>query len=169
MKTKVIINRNAVKFAALLFILFLFTLVSCNKDDENDNPNPLKSETWETEVTFNITEPAVYSFLATGDVNLIENGGNVTITGSFTIGDLTYEDLEFQGEINGDMFTLITTNYQVQYEFNGTTYTEDVTLVVPPFLFTDQSASGSGDIEIVTNPGSSVESGTISIAANKKN
>jgi len=163
------IHWKAAGLAASFFILLILTLISCKKDEDNDNPEPPPGEAWEMEVTFNITEPATYSFNANCDIDVAQSGNNVTISGTYTIGDLSYDDLVFEGVLNGDQFTLSTNAYQVQYEFDGTTYTEDISMVVPPFTFAGGTASGGGDIDIVTNPGNSVESGTFSFTANKKN
>ncbi|HPE34849.1 MAG TPA: hypothetical protein PLI65_08640 [Bacteroidales bacterium] len=158
------INPFIINYATVLLLLLSF--YSCNKDEEN-NPST-QEEHYDVELVFNITVPETYTFNATGDIMLKIEGNEATVNGTFDIGQLSYDDLEFKGSLNGDQFTLTTTYYQVQYQFDGVTYTEDITLAVPAFSISGEMITGGGDIEVIKNPGNTTESGTFTFSATKK-
>ncbi|MBN2384642.1 hypothetical protein JXQ70_17345 [bacterium] len=47
------------------------------------------------------------------------------------------------------------------------TYTEDINLDLPPFTVSEDEASGTGGIVIITNPGPTTESGSFSFTATR--
>jgi len=148
-----------------LSMLFMLLLWSC-KTNEDD---PAQTEEWDMEINVNLTEPPPPSpFDITGVAEVEIDDEQVTFTGTYDVGNLTYENVVFHGTVNGNQLTLTTTEYQVTYEFQGTTYTEDISWVLPAFPVSANSATGSGTIVAVKTPGNITESGTFSFTATKK-
>jgi len=154
-----------------LFVFFLIisiNLSSCKKNSDKATNSDVIEQEWDLLLTFNIVDPAVYTFFGTGDIDIMIDGDDVTISGTFTIGNLSYDDLVFEGKLNGDQFTLLTDSYQVQFEFDGVLYTETITITVPNFTFGENNVTGGGDIHILKNPGAETESGTFTFVATEK-
>ena len=162
------IHKTLPKTILLFSLITLMGLSSCKKDSNNVTDPTIIEEKWEILITFYITDPDVYSFTETGDLDVVIEGKNVTITGVYTIGNLTYEDIVFYGTVEDDQFTLDTNTYQVQFEFDGITYTEVLTFTISEYTQTETGATGSGDIHVVKTPGNTTESGTFTFVATKK-
>jgi len=150
----------------LLTSLLLLLFSSCKKDndDNSDNSNSTQTQQWKMEIDVNITEPDPSPFKITGDVDIEINGSNITFTGTYAVGGLTYENVVFYGTLNGNEVTMTTKEYQVSFESQGTTYTEDISWVMAPFAVSNDSASGNGTIVALKNPGATTESGTFTFS-----
>ena len=158
-------------FLKVIFLFSLITLIglsSCKKDSNKVTDPSIIEEKWEILITFFITDPGVYSFTETGDLDVVIEGEDVTITGVYTIGNLTFEDIVFYGTVKNDQFTLNTNTYQVQFDFDGITYTEVLTFTISEYTQTESGATANGDIHVVKTPGNTTESGTFTFVATKK-
>ena len=76
------------------------------------------------------------------------------------MGSLTFEDVVFYGTLSGNKVTMTTKEYQVNFESQGTTYTEHISWVMEPFTVSNDNASNNGTIVAVKTPGNTTESGT---------
>ena len=126
-------------------------------------PAVVRDETWDMEFTVDLAQPGAYSFGGFGDLLFHIDGDRVRVTGDATIGDGTYEELEFAGVLDGDRFTLLTTEFTVEAVYGDDAGTEDVTLELPPFALTGDTVQATGSIVIVTRPWAPTRSGTFTI------
>lgn len=145
----------------LVFMLLIFCISSCSSSGNGDSA---ESQDYTVQITYNVNDPEVYTYSGAGAATLQVEGNQVTITGTITVGQLSFS-AEFEGDLDGDQFTLITTNFQVQYDFEGVTYTEDITISFPAFTIAGGIITATGDFIAITNPGATTESGTVTIVA----
>jgi hypothetical protein len=148
----------------VLLILMLFPLSFCSKKGNDDSSETIY---YDVHITYNATYPEVSTYYGNGDATLHDYGDHATISGTISVGQLSF-DAEFEGDLNGDQFVLVTTNFQVQYELNGVTYTEDITINFAAFTIWGDTVTATGDYTAVTNPGATTESGTVTFVATKK-
>lgn len=145
--------------------------VGCNKSSNNNddnNENSVQTQVWDMLIHINFTYPDTSPFDITGIVDVKLDGNNVTLTGDYTIGALTYEDIVFTGTKSGNKVTMTTTDCEVTFESQGTTYTENISWIMDPFTANLDNASGGGDITALRNPGAVTESGTFTFTAELK-
>jgi hypothetical protein len=145
-------------------LLLLFSTCKKDSDDNSDNGGSTQTQEWQMEINVDITDPDPSPFDITGNVNIGINGSNITFTGTYTVGNLTFENVVFYGTLSGNKVTMTTNEYQVSFESQGTTYTENISWVMGPFTVSNDSASGNGTIAAVQNPGSNTESGTFTFS-----
>lgn len=145
----------------VLLILLVTVANSCKKDENNNNDNNnTQTQQWEIEIAVNITDPEPSPFTISGDVDITIDGDQVTFTGDYTIGNLSFENVIFEGMLTGTQVSMTTSEYQVTFESNGTTYTEDISWSLAPFNVLGNTATGAGTITATKNPGNTTESGT---------
>lgn len=148
----------------LIFIaILLITLASCKQSD-----NDSETEQWEVTINIDITEPDPSPFTAYGDVEVTISGTHYTMKGTFTIGNQTHENIILEGTYDGMNATMTTDQIEVQFEFDGTTYTENISWEMESFEITPPNASGHGNIQAIKTPGNIVETGTYTFTAIKK-
>ncbi len=139
------------------------SLTCCSKKSGNDSTD---SNFYMVDVTYNATSPDIYTYYGTGEATFYNYGDHGRIEGSVTVGGATF-DAEFEGTISGNTFTVTTTTFQVEYEFNGVTYTETITIDFNAFSILGDEVTATGDYVAVTNPGNTTESGTVTFVATK--
>ena len=161
-------NRNLKFVFVLTIVALVFTACKNNDEDEENNPAP-QTQQWEMTINVNITDPDPSPFTITGDVDVTVDGENVTFKGDFINGNLTFEDIVFNGKLNGNVVTMTTSNVSVNYDFQGTTYTENITWTMDPFAVNVDNANGGGDLQAHKTPGDITESGTFTFTAQLKN
>ena len=133
----------------LLLILMFISFTFCSRKGNDDSS---ETKYYEVQITYNATYPNVCTYYGNGDATLYDYGDHATISGTIAVGQRSFE-AEFQGVLNGDRFTVTTTSFQVQYEFNGVTYTEDITIDFSAFSISGGTVTATGDYTAVTNPG----------------
>ncbi len=126
-------------------------------------PATVRDESWNLEFTIELAVPDTYSFGGFGNLLLHIDGDKVRATGVITIGDSTYSEFVFDGVLDGGLFTLLTTEFPVEPGYGDDVGTEGVTLVLPPFAFTGDTARATGGLVIVTKPWAPTKSGTFTI------
>ena len=147
-----------------IFILLLSFLTFCS-NGENGNDDAV-TKYYNVDITYNATFPEVSTYTGEGDATLQDYGDHATIESTITVGGKTF-NADFEGVITGDQFSLNTTTFQVRYEFDGVTYTEDITIDFDDFSVAGENLTITGEYEAVTNPGNTTESGTVTIVATK--
>ena len=148
-------------------VIFAILSLGCNQD-KNDDPETQTSK-WDMVINVNLTEPPPPSpFDITGVVDVKIEGKQITFTGDFQVGSLIYEDIVFEGILNGNEVTITTALIEVTFESQGTTYSEAITWVLPPFTVNGNAATANGTIEAVKTPGLLTESGTFTFTVNKQ-
>lgn len=157
MEKKPYFFRLIVIMAALLLV---FSCKQKNSDADEDMYDIL--------IHINFTDPEPSAFDITGEVNAKTVGSDVTFTGTYHIGQLTYTNIVFHGTLDGNKVTMNTDSCQVQYTFNDTVVTEDITWNLPPFTVSFGSGAGGGDIVVVKHPMETTESGTFSFTVTRK-
>lgn len=150
---------------SIIFISLFINLSSCKK---NSTESDVITEEWEVVITFVIDDGYNSTFQEFGDLVVEIDGEDVTITGTYTIGNLVYEDIVFYGKLGNDEFTLLTNTYTVQFVVDNVTYTEQLTFDVEEFNYDSESATASGNITIFITPGNDTQTGTFTLIANKK-
>jgi hypothetical protein len=150
------------KIFLILFALIL-TFSACKDDDE---PN-VETQNWEFEAIFNITDPDIYSFTAEGTAVIESDGSTYKILASYTIGQQTFEDITLTGNVVNGEIVIANEVLVIEFEANGVSYTETITFSLPNINTSGTTASGSGPVKIETEPGSTVEEGTLEFEAIK--
>ena len=98
----------------LIFSLLIsINLTSCKKDSEKVTESDIEEGEADVAISFDIGNN---SFDQTGDLKIVRDGEDITITGTYYNGNLVFEDVVFYGKLIDGVFTLTTTNYQVQFE-----------------------------------------------------
>ena len=128
---------------------------------------PVRDEAWDMEFTVQLTEPDTYSFGGFGDLLLHFDGEQVHVTGNATIGDGAYDDLVFDGALDGRQFTLLTTKFTVVPAYGDDVGTEEVTLELPPFTLAGDMVEATGSLVVVTKPWAPTKMGTFTIILSK--
>lgn len=128
---------------------------------------PVRDETWDMEFTIELAEPDAYSFGGFGNLLFHIDGEQVHVTGNVTIGDGTYNDLVFDGLLDGDQFTLLTTKFSVVPAYGDDVGTEEVTVELPPFTFTGDTTQATGNLLVITKPWAPTKTGTFTIILSK--
>lgn len=149
---------------AFLSIVLFINLSSCKK---NSTKSDVITEQWEVVITFVLNDTYNSTFQEFGDLEVEIDGEDVTITGTYTIGNLVYEDIVFYGKLEDDEFTLFTNTYTVQFVVDNITYTEQLTFKIEEFNYDDESATANGNITIFITPGDDTQTGTFTLVANK--
>lgn len=144
----------------------LFT--SCKNNDNKDDDNNTNGSAWDIVININITEPAPSPFFIEGVVDVDISGDQVIFTGDCVNGGLTFENVKFTGLLNGNEVTMTTDEYEVQYVFQDTTYTENLSWEMDPFEVNGNTATGSGNITAVKTPGDITETGTFTFFVEKR-
>jgi len=153
-----------VLFLVLFSVIGILTLPCCSGC--NGGSGTADSNEYTVEITYNATYPEVSTYYGHGEATLYDYGDHATISGTITVGGSSF-DADFEGNIEGNNFIPITTNFQVQYEFNGVTYTEDITIDFDAFNVSGEEVTATGDYTAVTNPDNTTESGTVTFVATK--
>jgi len=148
-----------------IIIISLFFILSCKKDNSDDNTQEGQGQLWEMEINVDITDPDPSPFKITGDVDILIDGNEVTFTGSYVVGNLTFKNIVFTGVLNGNKVDMTTNEYQVGFDSQGIHYTEVITWDMATFTVSLDSASGNGIISAVKTPGNTIESGTFTFSA----
>lgn len=158
------------KKSPFLFILLVLSIVllSCKNNNNNDDDNSTNGGTWDIVINVNITEPAPSPFSIEGVVDVEVSGDQITFTGDYVNGGLTFDNVTFTGLLNGNEVTMTTEQYEVQYVFQDTTYTENLSWEMGPFVVNGNTASGGGSISAVRTPGNTTESGTFTFTVEKR-
>jgi len=146
----------------LLAVILAFS--TCKKDD--DEPT-IETQEWEFEATFNITDPDIYSFTANGTAIIESDGSTYKIVASYTVGQMTFEDIEITGDIVDGKADVTNKVVVIEFEIGGVSYTETVTFSLSIIDTSGDNASGSGPLTIVMEPGNTVEEGTLEFEATK--
>lgn len=128
---------------------------------------PVRDENWNLEFTVDLVEPDAYSFGGFGDLLFHIDGEQLHVTGSVSIGDGACDGLTFEGMLDGDEFTLLTTEFTVEPAYGDDVGTESVTLELPPFAFKGGAAQATGDLVVVTRPWAPTKTGTFTILLSK--
>ena len=147
-------------FFPLLALIIAFS--GCNKDDDEPETN---IQEYAFEVTFNITDPDIYSFVAEGDAMIEITGDAYTITANYTIGNQVFEDIVIEGNLVDGEVVLENEVLVIQFEQNGVTYTETITFSITEMVFELNEVTGSGPVKIEMDPGAIVEEGTMDFIA----
>lgn len=149
------------------FFLPIFAVIlafsACKDDDE---PN-VETQNWEFEAIFNITDPDIYSFTAEGVAVIESDGSTYEILATYTIGQLTFEDITLTGDVVDGEIVIANEVLVIEFEANGTNYTETITFSLPNINTSGNTANGSGPLKIETEPGGVVEEGTLEFEATK--
>lgn len=153
-----------VLFLVLFSVIGILTLPCCSGC--NGGSDTADSNEYTVDITYNATYPEVSTYYGHGEATLYDYGDHATISGTITVGGSSF-DADFEGNIEGNNFIPITTNFQVQYEFNGVTYTEDTTIDFNAFSILGDEVSATGEYTAVTNPGNTNESSTVTFVATK--
>lgn len=93
------------KKIGIILLLIMVTLISCNKDDDENVVNPLIG-TWENTVTYT-EENLIMKQVVTFNTN---NTGLWTVTGTFQGGTPMIETNNFTWNSNGNKLTIIIDN-----------------------------------------------------------
>ncbi len=153
----------------LVLVVTALVFIGCkNNEEEEDNTAAPQTQEWEMTINVNITDPDPSPFTITGDVDVTVEGENVTLSGDFINGNLTFEDIVFNGTISGNVVTLTTASVSVDYDFQGTTYTENISWTMDPFAVNVDNANGGGDLQAHKTPGDITETGTFTFTAQLK-
>ena len=148
-----IIGQNRWSWCATVTVLFLMLMFFCvSFCSRKGNDDSSETKYYEVQITYNATYPNVCTYYGNGGATMYDYGDHATITGTLAVGQRSFE-AEFQGALNGDQFIVTTTSFQVQYEFNGVTYTEDITINFSAFSISGGTVTATGDYTAVTNPG----------------
>ncbi len=151
-------------FVSIILLVYMSILMtSCSKKTGNDSTD---STFYTVNVAYNATSPDVCTYYGAGEATFYDYGDHGKIEGSVTVGGATF-DAEFEGTITGNSFTVTTTTFQVQYEFNGVIYTETITIDFNAFSILGDEVTATGDYVTVTTPGNTTESGTVTFVATK--
>ena len=162
-------DQNRCRLRTIVTILVLMPMLFClSFCSSGGNGDSSETKYYEVQITYNATYPDVCTYYGNGDATLYDYSDHATITGTITVGQSSF-DAEFEGVLNGDQFSLTTTNFQVQYESNDVIYTEDITIDFNDFTITGETVTATGDYVAVTNPGATTESGTVTFVATKTN
>lgn len=152
------------KFFLPLFVVIL-AFSTCKKDD--DDPNVVTQE-WEFEVTFNITDPDIYSFIATGTAVIETDGNTYAIEADYIIGQQVFENIILEGNMTNGEIVIDNEVLVIEFEQNEIIYTETITFSLPNVNVSGDNASGSGLVKIEKEPNGTTEEGTLEFEASKK-
>ncbi len=150
------------------FFLPLFAVIlafsTCKKDDDDD---PIvEVQEWEFEATFNITDPDIYSFIATGTAVIESDGNTYEIVATYTSGQQIFEDIIITGNVVNGEIVFENEVLVIEFEANGTIYIETITFSLPNISISGDTASGSGPVKTEMEPGGTAE-GTLEFEATK--
>ncbi len=156
------------KMKTAKFFLPLFAVIlafsTCKKDD--DEPN-VETQEWEFEVTFNITDPDIYSFTATGTAVIETDGNTYAIEADYTIGQQVFENILLEGTMTNGEIVIDNEVLVIEFEQNEIIYTETITFSLPNVNVSGENASGSGPVKIEMEPGATTKEGTLEFEASK--
>lgn len=128
---------------------------------------PARDENWDLQLTVDLTEPDAFSFVGTGHLLFRIDGDQARVTGVVEIGESAFGELVCDGVLEGDQFTVLTTEFSVK-DLNGEDIdTLDVTLESPPFALKGDTVQTTGSIVLVNNAIGITESGTFTIILTK--
>jgi len=159
MENKIFRAKNI--FCLLVVLIIIISFCSCCKKRTGDSTDMIY---YDVHITYNATFPNVCTYYGDGDAILYDYGDHATISGTITVGQATFS-AEFEGTLEGDTFTLTTTTFQVQYEFDDQTYTEEITIDFNDFSISGTTVTATGDYTAVTNPGNTTEAGSVTFLA----
>jgi len=152
-------------FLFLQLIAILSLTPGCKQNKSTDSE---EGDLYDIAIQINFTYPEPSSFPITGVIDVKTEGSQVTFDGTYQIGSLTYKDIVFYGTLDGNEVTMNTDSCQVQYIFNDTVVTEDITWDLPPFTVSFGSGGGTGEIVVKKHPMETTESGTFTFTVTRK-
>jgi hypothetical protein len=155
---------------ALLFLMAFMVILGCSKKEDNDDPTPTPtSQVWDFAVTFNVTDPDVYSFDGAGVAAITINGSAFTIIATYTIGMQTFQDVTITGTVGANNELIFDNKPLIlEWDMGGVHYTETVNFNIDPYTISGNTASGTGTITMLVEPGGVLESGNLVFTATRQ-
>lgn len=149
----------------VISIAILLVFISSCKDDENNDP-VTQTSNWGFDVTFNITNPDIYSFDATGTAVAEYTESEYTITANYSIGNAEFSDVLIEGAIENGVWDFTNKTLQIDFQNGDIQFTEIINFSITALNMDGGTATGTGDITIENVETAAVESGTFNFTAN---
>lgn len=147
----------------LPFAVFFLVFPACN-DDDDDSPAVQTSE-WSFEVTFNITDPDIYSFDAAGTALAEFTETVYDITANYTIGGAEFTDVNIDGNINNGVWDFTNKTLEIEFQNGDIEFTEIIDFSITELNMNGGTASGTGNVTIENVDAGTTESGTLEFTA----
>ncbi|MFP4469271.1 MAG: hypothetical protein ACLFPE_01225 [Bacteroidales bacterium] len=149
----------------LIFLAaILFAFAGCKDDDDPD----VQAADWQFDVTFNITDPDVYTFDGSGVAEVETTDNSYYISADYVIGDVEYEDVTIEGAIENGKLDFDNKIVDVVHQSGSVVYTETITFSLPDISLENNTATGSGDVTIVRSDTGVSKSGTLEFTATRQ-
>lgn len=149
----------------LPFVAFFIAFPACNDDDDNNVP-AVQTAAWSFEVTFNITDPDVYTYDGTGIAEAEYTETSYTITANYSTGDPDFTDVVIDGAISDGVWDFTNKTLQIEFQNGEIQFTEIIEFSITTLTKDGGTATGTGDITIENVDAGSIESGTFDFTAN---
>ena len=152
----------------LFFLVILLFVPGCNEDDENNNDGNQETE-WDFDVEFSTAAYPGITYNAVGTAIYKRTGDNFTITCSYSVGQITHNDIVIEGTINDQgelVFT--TTQLLLEFDFGSGIEIEEVNFTVDQVNYSGNQSTGSGTVHQRFLPDGEWEDWTFTYTATKK-
>ena len=128
---------------------------------------PYKHPNGNLRLTFNITDPDVYSFEATGVAVAEYTETAYTITANYMIGNAEFTDIIIEGAINNGVWDFENKTIEILFQNGDIEFIEYILFSLPDVTMEDGEATGTGSVTIENGDTGDVETGNLEFTASQ--